>query len=215
MATFYEQLRKFLEPRFQLGKELGHGGMGVVYLAKDNTLDRDVAVKAVTFQDAGADAKARFLNEARRLAEVKHPNVVVIYEVAPEGCPFSYFIMDYLEGVTLEQRLAKCPLSAAEAVKVGRELLAALGAVHRRGVIHRDIKPSNIFLERERAVLTDFGITKSTTQDSSVSTKTGQIIGTERYMAPEQRLGHAVPQSDFYSLGITLYEAVTGDDWEK
>ena len=214
MPSFLEQLRAHLAPRFQLGEELGHGGMGVVYKAQDTRLPRAVAVKTISHQDANAIAEARFLNEARRLAEVHHPNVVAIYEVAPEGCPFSYFIMEFLEGQTLEQRLAQGgPLGTAEVLRLARELLAALGAAHRRGVIHRDVKPSNIYLESERAVLTDFGIAKSTRGDSDVLTQKGQIIGTEKYMAPEQRVGHAVPQSDFYALAIVLYESITGQDW--
>lgn len=214
MPSFLEQLRAHLAPRFRLGEELGHGGMGVVYKAQDTRLPRAVAVKTLSHQDANASAEARFLNEARRLAEVHHPNVVAIYEVAPEGCPFSYFIMEFLEGQTLEQRLAQGgPLSPAEVRRLGRQLLAALGAAHRRGVIHRDVKPSNIYLEAERAVLTDFGIAKSTMGESEVVTQKGQIIGTEKYMAPEQRVGHAAPQSDFYALAIVLYESLTGEDW--
>ncbi len=120
--------------------------------------------------------------------------------------------MEHLDGGTLEQRLSRGPMPAKEVVQLGRELLAALGAAHRRGVIHRDVKPSNIFLQPNRgAVLGDFGIAKSTTADTL--SQTGQIVGTEKYMAPEQRLGHAMPQSDFYALAIVLYESVTGEDW--
>jgi serine/threonine protein kinase len=188
--------------------------MGEVYQAHDPQLKRLVAVKTIPPQNANAEAEARFLNEARRLSDVHHHNVVLIYEVAPEACPFCYFIMEHLEGGTLDQRLSRGPMSGPEVLKLGRELLAALGVAHRRGVIHRDVKPSNIFLHPDRgAVLGDFGIAKSTSADSTLSTKTGQIVGTEKYMPPEQRLGHAMPQSDFYALAIVLYESVTGEDW--
>jgi len=213
LPSFDEQLRDYLAPRFQLGTLLGRGGMGEVYQARDPLLKRLVAVKTIPPQNTNAEAKARFLNEARSLSDVQHNNVVHIFEVAPEACPFCYFIMEHLDGGTLEQRLARGPMSAPEVLKLGRELLAALGVAHRRGVIHRDVKPSNIFLQPERgAVLGDFGIAKSTTADGTLS-QTGQIVGTEKYMAPEQRLGRAVPQSDFYALAIVLYESVTGEDW--
>ena len=189
--------------------------MGEVYKAHDVRLNRAVAVKTIPPQDTDAEAEARFLNEARRLSDVHDHHVVQIYEVAPESCPFCYFIMEYLGGGTLEQRLSRGRMPAQEGVQLGRDLLAALGAAHRRGVIHRDVKPSNIFLDPKRgAVLGDFGIAKSTSADSTLS-QTGQIVGTEKYMAPEQRLGHAMPQSDFYALAIVLYESVTGEDWAE
>lgn len=214
MATFFEQFREFLAPRFRLDRELGSGGMGTVYLALDTALNRPVAVKTLLPEHASAQAARRFLHEARTLAEFEHPNIVRIYDVGRETDPFIYYIMEYLDGETLADRLRRGPLTLPEAVGLGRDLLDALRASHSRGVIHRDVKPTNIFLVRGRGVLVDFGIAKSQSDSGSLQTQPGQVVGTRRYMAPEQIVGREYPQTDLYLVGMVLYEAVTGRYWE-
>jgi hypothetical protein len=214
MASYFEQLRDFLAPRFRLERELGSGGMGTVYLAHDTALDRPVAVKALLPENASAQAARRFLREARTLAEFEHPNIVRIYDVGRDTDPFIYYIMEYLDGETLANRLTRGRLEIAEAISLGRDLLDALRASHGRGVIHRDVKPSNVFLVRGRGVLVDFGIAKSQSDSDSVHTQSGHVSGTWRYMAPEQRVGREYPQTDLYLVGMVLYEAVTGHYWD-
>ena len=214
MASFFEQFRAFLAPRFRLDRELGSGGMGTVYLAHDTVLNRPVAVKTLLPENASAQAARRFLREARTLAEVEHPNIVRIYDVGRDTDPFIYYIMEYLHGRTLAERLTHGPLSVAEAARLGQDLLDALREAHRRGVIHRDVKPGNIFLVDGRGVLVDFGIAKSHSDSGPNLTQPGHIVGTRRYMAPEQLVGRECPQTDFYAVGVVLYEATTGRDWE-
>lgn len=214
MATFFEQLREFLAPRFRLDRELGSGGMGTVYLAHDTALNRRVAVKALLSEHASALAARRFLREARTLAEVAHPNIVRIYDVGRETDPFIYYIMEYLDGETLADRLTRGVLPMPEAMRLGRDLLDALREAHQRGVIHRDVKPGNIFLVNGRGVLADFGIAKSSSDTGSDLTQPGQLVGTRSYMAPEQMVGQELPQTDLYAVGMVLYEAVTGRHWE-
>ena len=128
--------------------------------------------------------------------------------------PFIYYIMEYLHGRTLAERLTHGPLSVAEATRLGRDLLDALREAHRRGVIHRDVKPGNVFLVDGRGVLVDFGIAKSLSDSGPNLTQPGHVVGTRRYMAPEQLVGRECPQTDFYAVGVVLYEATTGRDWE-
>jgi protein kinase-like protein len=214
MASFFEQFREFLAPRFQLEHELGSGGMGTVYLARDTKLPRSVAVKVLPPEKASAEAAERFLREARILADLKHPNIVTIYDVGGDDDPFSYYIMEYLSGESLSDRLIeKGPLPPDEVAKLGRDLLAALKVAHEHGVIHRDIKPSNIFWVDGRGVLTDFGVAKSFSEQNAI-TLPGETPGTVLYMPPEQLVGREVPQTDLYALGMVLYEAVTGVRWE-
>ncbi|HMA40540.1 MAG TPA: serine/threonine-protein kinase [Gemmatimonadales bacterium] len=214
MASFLEQLRDFLAPRFQLEHELGSGGMGTVYLARDTKLPRSVAVKVLPPEKASAEAAERFLREARILADLRHPNIVTIYDVGGDDDPFSYYIMEYLSGDSLADRLMqKGPLPPDEVTKLGRDLLAALKVAHSHGVIHRDIKPSNIFWVDGRGVLTDFGVAKSSSEQNAI-TRPGETPGTLLYMPPEQLAGREVPQTDLYAVGMVLYEALTGVRWE-
>ncbi|HEY6059515.1 MAG TPA: serine/threonine-protein kinase, partial [Gemmatimonadales bacterium] len=200
MPSFFEQLRDFLAPRFQLEHELGSGGMGTVYLARDTKLPRSVAVKVLPPEKASAEAAERFLREARILADLRHPNIVTIYDVGGDDDPFGYYIMEYLSGESLADRLMqKGPLPPDEVTKLGRDLLAALKVAHSHGVIHRDIKPSNIFWVDGRGVLTDFGVAKSSSEQNAI-TKPGETPGTVLYMPPEQLVGREVPQTDLYAL---------------
>lgn len=213
MDTFFERLRRALAPEFTLERELGSGGMGTVVLAHDVALDRPVAIKVLRPDLASAHAAERFQREARILASLSHPNIVPVHTTdVADG--IYYYVMDWLQGETLADRLARDKLHPAEAVKLGRDLLAALEAAHRRGIVHRDIKPSNIFLVDGRVVLTDFGIAKSLTEAGWAITTPGQPVGTFEYMPPEQTVGREVtPRTDLYAVGMVVYEALTGRRW--
>jgi len=213
MDTFFERLRRALAPEFTLERELGSGGMGTVVLAHDVALDRPVAIKVLRPELASAHAAERFQREARILASLSHPNIVPVHTTdVADG--IYYYVMDWLQGETLADRLSRGKLDSAEAVKLGRGLLAALVAAHRRGIVHRDIKPSNIFLVDGRVVLTDFGIAKSLTDAGTAITMPGQPVGTFEYMPPEQTVGGEVtPRTDLYAVGMVVYEALTGRRW--
>jgi len=202
-----ERLQRAVSPDYRVERELGSGGMGRVYLAHEVLLNRSVAIKVLRPELATADGAAAFLREAQILAGIQHPNVVVIHKVG-EGEGLQYYIMELVKGPTLEQRLATGPIPAAEVVRIGIDVLNGLEAVHRLGVVHRDVKPTNIFALPDRALLADFGIARppSDKEDDGHSRE-----GTPDYMAPEQVEGNAItPRTDIYSLGVVLYEAVSG-----
>lgn len=212
MATFFEQLRESLAPEFQLEGELGSGGMGTVFLARDVALDRPVAIKAMRPEDASAVAVERFRVEAQTLAKLRHAHIVNVHSTGvARGLGIPYYVMDYLVGETLEQRLAKGPVGQDEAIGLCLQLLDALDAAHRHGIVHRDIKPSNVFLEDGRAILTDFGISKRLNQQEAGPTAPGQPIGTPLYMPWEQAAGQEVTtRTDLCALGFAGYESLTG-----
>ncbi len=215
MPSVLYRLCEALLPDYEVEGEIASGGMGMVFLARDVALDRMVAIKIIRPEMATAEATDRFVKEARMLASVRHPNAVAIHR-AGEAKGFFYYVMDLVEGETLERRLRKHgPLSRDEATKLGRDLLDALEAVHRAGVIHRDIKPTNIFRQGGRWLLADFGI--STTAGSQPAARPGPVgvSGTPGYMPPEQAFGWEVtPRTDLYAVGMVLYEALTGRRWE-
>ena len=204
-------LQEHLSGRYSIEYELGRGGMGIVLLARDVALDRLVAIKLLP--PAMADdpvCRARFLREARTAAGLSHPNIVPIHSVEEYGT-LVFFVMGYVDGETLRERVERVgPLSPRLAMKLMQEVAWALGYAHEKGVIHRDIKPDNIMIEQgtERALVTDFGIALhryDTTRGE------GEVIGTARYMSPEQVLGEAVDaRSDLYALGATFFYALTG-----
>ncbi|MEO8634917.1 MAG: serine/threonine-protein kinase [Gemmatimonadales bacterium] len=196
---------------YTLERELGRGGMGAVFLARDLKLDRLVAIKVLPPELAvRPELRARFLQETRTAASFSHPNIVPVHGVE-ESAALLYFIMGYVEGETLTQRVRRQgPLEAAVAVRLLREVAWALSYAHGRGVVHRDIKPDNILLERGsgRALVMDFGISRSAA--ASGLTQVGESLGTPHYMSPEQAAGDTVDgRSDLYSLGVTAYYAVT------
>ncbi len=197
---------------YALERELGRGGMGAVFLARDLKLDRLVAIKVLPPELAvRPELRARFLQETRTAASFSHPNIVPVHGVE-ESAALLYFVMGYVEGETLTQRVRRQgPLEAAVAVRLLREVAWALSYAHGRGVVHRDIKPDNILLERGsgRALVMDFGISRSAA--ASGLTQVGESLGTPHYMSPEQAAGDTVDgRSDLYSLGVTAYYAVTG-----
>jgi len=214
LSPFFERLRAALAPDYELLRELASGGMGTVYLAREIALDCLVAVKVLRPELATADAVTRFVREAQTLAKVRHPTIVVVHRVEPRRGLY-VCVMDFLEGETLQTRLAtRGRLTHHEARKLGRDLLEALEVVHSRGVIHRDIKPSNLFWLGRRAVLTDFGIARQAITDPLGDPHSR--LGTAPYMAPELFAGvEANARTDLYAAGMVIYEAFTGRRWEK
>ena len=201
--------------RFELCAELGAGAFGHVFKARDVELDRIVAVKiqrAAAF--AGSDEKERFLREARSAAQLEHPNIVSIHDTGVTEDGAAYLITEFVDGKTLEQRLLAGRLPIDEAVRLVADVAGALGYAHERGVVHRDVKPSNILLDAAgRPHVTDFGLAKRELGDATM-TPTGQVIGTPAYMSPELARGdsHDVDaRSDVFSLGVILYELLTGE----
>jgi serine/threonine-protein kinase len=197
--------------RYSLERELGRGGMGVVYLAREVRLDRPVAIKLLPPQADAAGLRERFLREARTAAKLSHPHVIPIFAVEEVGS-FVFFAMAYVEGTTLGARVReRGPLPPSEAAKMLREVAWALAYAHEQGVIHRDIKPDNILLEHGtgRALVADFGIAGQV-KDAS-SWQGGEIIGTPEFMSPEQALGESLDhRSDLYSLGAVAFFALSG-----
>src|SRR3989454_4576787 len=199
--------------------ELGRGGMGVVYQARDERLKRQVAIKVLPPELAfREEIRIRFLREAETAARLSHPHIVPIHSVGEGPDGLVYFVMAYVEGESLAGRLKRRGrLPAEEARRVMIETADALGAAHAVGIIHRDVKPDNILLEgsRGRVVVTDFGIAKalSSTTGSATLTATGVAIGTPHYMSPEQAAGDREidGRSDIYSLGVVSYQMVTGE----
>ncbi len=201
-----------LDNRYDVRRVLGSGGMGEVFLARDRVLGRDVALKVLRRQYAGdSEFAERFKREARSAARLSHPNIVQVYDRGETEEGASYIAMEYVPGGTLKERISdRGPLGASKAAALGAQVAEALGAAHDRGMVHRDIKPQNVLLTaRDEAKVADFGIARA---GSSVTiSKTGSVMGTAGYMSPEQAMGEpATPRSDLYSLGVVLYEAITG-----
>ena len=200
-----------LSGRYKLEAKLGSGGMSTVYLARDTTLDRQVAVKVMHREmSEQADQLQRFRQEARAVAKLSHPNVVAVIDAGEDG-GHPYIVFEYVEGETLKQRINRVgALDAQEALAYAIEIARGLTVAHARNMVHRDIKPQNVLIDAEgRAKLTDFGISRQLEQDGM--TATGRVLGTTDYVAPEQAMGHPVDQrSDIYSLGVVLYEMLVG-----
>ena len=211
------QLAKSVEARYKLREILGVGGMGVVFLADDLSLDRRVAIKVLpTELSADKSVVARFRREAKTAAGLDHPGIIPVLAVESDN-GLHYFVMKYVAGQTLEATLRDGPLPIPLAVQILRETATALAHAHRNGVVHRDVKPANIMLEDERVVVTDFGISKvETTASSSATTAArltdlGMVVGTPAYMAPEQAVGQPVDgRTDQYALGVVGFEMLAG-----
>ncbi len=206
-----ELVANTLGERYMLEKELGRGGMGVVYLAKDKQLDRQVALKFLgSLVDQSDDYKKRFVREARTAAKISHPNVVSIYDIsASEGK--AYIAMEYVEGVNLTRYLMqKKRLTPRECVSIAGQACSALNAIHEGGIVHRDVKPDNILIAKGGLVkLMDFGLAKS--NDNRI-TQGNVVMGTPAYMSPEQAQGQECDaRTDIYAMGLILHEMLTGN----
>jgi serine/threonine-protein kinase len=200
--------------KFEVLKPLGRGAMGEVFLAKDPSLGRDVALKTIrpdaAVEDFG-DLKARFAREAQAAAGLHHPHLVTIYEFG-EAEGLLYFAMEVVEGQSLDQLLRRQALAPAEFLEVMAQVCDGLQAAHQKGIVHRDIKPANIMVPRVEgrpfAKVLDFGVAKSLGSDT---TQTGQVVGTIAYMAPEYlSRGQATPSADLFAVGVILYEGLAG-----
>ncbi|HVT41008.1 MAG TPA: serine/threonine-protein kinase [Gemmatimonadaceae bacterium] len=203
-----------LHSRYHIERELGKGGMATVYLAQDLRLQRPVAIKVLPPEFAvREELRERFLRETRVAAGFSHPNIVPVHAVE-EHPQLLCFVMGFIEGETLGGRVRRAgPLSASEAVRLLQEIAWALSYAHGRRVVHRDIKPDNILIERAtgRALLTDFGIARTTAGTNSNLTQVGELVGTPQFMSPEQASGETLDgRSDLYSLGVVAFFAVTG-----
>ncbi|MFG3055195.1 protein kinase [Kitasatospora sp. NPDC048239] len=211
---------RLIDGRFELLQRLGGGGMGLVWRARDNALHREVALKevrpldpaiAAANPDGARELRERVLREARSLARLQHPNVVIIHHIVDTSeHPHPWLVMELVSGGSLADRLAQGPLTVPEAAMIGRGVLAALRAAHAAGIQHRDVKPGNVLLRPDGTpVLTDFGI--AAMHDATALTATGSLIGSPEYIAPERIRGHdGGPSSDLWSLGMMLYVAVEG-----
>ena len=209
---------QFIAGRFRIEREIGTGGMGTVYLATHLGLDRPVAVKIIKREFVGdADVADRFLREARTMAKLHHPHAAMIFDAGnlPDGRHF--IVMEFIEGETLSQVLSReGRFLPSRAIEIATQICDVLEEAHRLGIIHRDLKPSNILLGTRGVCVLDFGVAKvlaSSAESTAThaSTGSGQLIGTPRYMSPEQCLGQRVgARSDLYSLGVLLYEMLAG-----
>ena len=201
-----------LNGRYRLDAQIGSGGMSTVYRAFDSVLERRVAVKLMHREIAAdTDQLERFRREARSVAQLSHPHIVGVIDAGEEdGRP--YIVFEYVEGETLKDRIRRMGrLPIDEAIAYAIEIARALGAAHARHIVHRDVKPQNVLIDEEgSAKVTDFGIARSL--DEEGLTAEGRVLGTTDYVSPEQALGHDVNgQSDIYSLGVVLFEMLTGD----
>ncbi|MEW2354448.1 protein kinase [Spirillospora sp. NPDC029432] len=204
-----------LAGRYRLVELLGRGGMGAVWRAHDEQLDREVAVKELRLPEQLDDAGrrtwiARVDREARAAARLRHPGIVTVYDRVPGEDGRPWIVMELVQGRSLEELLkAEGPLPPQQVARIGLQVLDALRAAHQAGITHRDIKPANVLLEDDRVILTDFGI--AAVEGDATLTGTGSVLGTPAFMSPEQVRGQEVTAaSDLWSLGATLYTAVEG-----
>lgn len=201
--------------RYRVMREVGRGAMGVVYLARDDRIARNVAIKALHVDERLPESereeiRGRFNREAQAAGMLSHPNIVTVHDVGEESSGTPYIAMEYLEGATLTEVAGEGPLSIPQATAIITQVLSALSYAHGHDVVHRDIKPDNIFLLPDgRVKVADFGIARIAS--SATMTRVGQVMGTPGYMSPEQVRGEAVgPPSDIFSTGVLLYELLTG-----
>ena len=214
MTQVLRHLQSALQGRYSIEREIGHGGMATVYLARDLKHSRAVAIKVIRPELAVTLGADRFLREIAIAAGLHHPNILTLIDSGQAG-GLLYYVMPFVEGESLRGRLKReAPLPAAEAVRVLRDVVDALAHAHSHGVVHRDIKPDNVMLSEGHAYVLDFGVAKAVSDASAGEelTATGDTLGTPSYMAPEQaaadpRVDH---RADIYAVGIVGYEMLTG-----
>src|SRR5437016_11696141 len=210
MAVSDTLIGSVFDGRYRIVRKLGTGGMADVYLAEDQELGRRVAIKILNDRHAADDSFVeRFRREAKNAAGLSHPNIVSVYDRGTAEGTY-YIAMEYLDGRSLKELIvSRGPAPVKTSVEYARQILAAVGFAHRHGIVHRDIKPHNVLIGPEgRLKVTDFGIARS---GASQMTEVGSIIGTAQYLSPEQARGSPVDQtSDLYSVGVVLYELLTG-----
>ena len=234
MPSTIDRLTRFLADRYRIERELGQGGMAIVYLAHDLRHDRKVAVKVMHAELAAALGADRFLAEIKVTANLQHPNILPLLDSGLIGAPpaaasgaadaqqssdpagaIPFYVMPYVPGDSLRQRLNReRQLPLADALTITRGVAAALGHAHKQGVIHRDIKPENILLQDGQPVVTDFGIALAVSAAGGQRlTQTGLSLGTPQYMSPEQAMGdrHVDARTDVYALGVVTYEMLAGE----
>lgn len=207
--TTASRLPPDVSDHYDIERELGRGGMGVVYLARQRSLNRRVALKVLRpGERTFGPLVQRFLDEAQHLAQLRHPNIVSIHEVG-DAAGEPYFTMDYIDGETLSAVIARGPLSPTRAVAILKQVAAAIQHAHRQGIIHRDLKPGNVLLDHAGQVfVTDFGLARNVSQESSL-TQSGELLGTPQYMSPEQARGQTSligEATDIHALGLLLFE---------
>ena len=217
MASFREKLG-----HYEIVRPIGSGGMGEVFVARDPTLGRQVAIKMLPLRlTSDRDTLSRFTQEARSASALNHPNIVTIHEVGTDGGE-PFIVMEYIDGRDLRSRLAESPLSVREVLDIAVQMADGLAAAHERGIVHRDLKPENIMITRDGYVkILDFGLAKVMTTGAegggtlaldTPATTPGMILGTVGYMSPEQATGKRIDfRSDLFAFGAILYELVTGE----
>jgi serine/threonine protein kinase len=208
---------------YEILSPLGVGGMGEVYRARDTRLDRTVAIKVLPANlSSDASLRQRLEREAKAVSKLSHPNICALYDIGHQD-GIDFLVMEYLDGETLEQRLAKGPLPPEQTIRYAVQIADGLAKAHQQGIVHRDLKPSNVMLTKAGAKLMDFGLAKQAetvplaaaltemTMEQSKLTGEGTIIGTLQYMAPEQLEGkEADARTDIFALGEVIYEVATG-----
>ena len=214
MTDSQSRLTEALAGHYTIEREVGAGGMATVYLAHDVKHDRKVALKVLRPELSAALGSERFPREIKFVAQFNHPHILSLYD-SGEAIGFLYYVMPYVEGEALRDRLAReKQLPIADAIRIFKEVADALAYSHARGVVHRDIKPGNVLLSGRHAVVTDFGVAKAVTASATRDTMTtvGMAVGTPHYMAPEQAMGEADidQRADIYALGILAYEMLAG-----
>lgn len=203
--------------RYKIVKEIGRGSMGVVYLAQDPQIGRKIALKVIHAEHAdNTYFLSRFYKEAKAIGRLSHPNIVTVYDIGQDHG--THFIaMEFISGSPLRRVILQLPLSLEKIVIIGIKLADALDFAHQKGIVHRDVKPSNIIMtDGGEPILTDFGIAHLDDPDGAQQTRVGEMMGTPRYMSPEQVMGNTVDgRSDLYALGVILYELTTGQNLIK